>query len=44
MNGVNFSASQIKAISKMLKGESTSQEESGLTKREYNEIKNTFGI
>ena len=44
MNGVNFSASQIKIISKMLKGEGILQEESGLTKREYNEIKNTFGL
>lgn len=44
MNGVSFSASQIKIISNMLKGEMKTQEESGLSKREYNEIKNIFSL
>lgn len=44
MNGKAFSASQIKFISQLLKNGNINQEESGLSKRDYNEIKNIFNI
>lgn len=44
MNGVNLSASQIKVVSQMIKGEVVTEEQSGLSKREYNEIKKIFQL